>query len=216
MDYSTLYKYRASSIWYQKNLELRKHLFKAKIIPKLKEWKIFESHTKMVDIGCGQGDKSDIISRNLKNNSSLISLELSQHMINSAKKRYPRLGDKIIRDDALLLSKLKGLYDVMFYIQILQHFTHKQIETAISKAIQFLTPNGKIITINTYKPEKGILNKYFSLSQYWYERLFKIQSGSYKNLTVSDMCNIFTKFGLIMTGRYSAGCIIQVLCFQKK
>ncbi len=108
MDYSTLYKYRASSIWYQKNLELRKHLFKAKIIPKLKEWKIFESHSKMVDVGCGQGDKSDIITRNLKNKSSLISLELSQHMINSAKKRYPRLGDKIIRDDALLLSRVSS------------------------------------------------------------------------------------------------------------
>lgn len=214
MDHSTLYQQRASSIWYQKNLELRRQIFKSNIIPRLKSAGLFSPPVRVVDVGCGQGDKSDIIAQHLNSDSSLVSLELSPDMIKTAKRRYPRLGNRIVRDDALSLGKLSGKFDLMFYIQILQHFTADQVETAISKAVNFLAPAGKIITINTYRPDRGPAARFFPQIQKIYEQAFRIKSKSYKNLTVTEMRELFGRYGLRLTGRFSAGLTIQVLCFS--
>lgn len=206
-----LYLRRAESFFYRKNLEFRKYLFSRNVIPRFVEWGIFQPNIRMVEIGCGHGDKLHLIFQNAKEGSTLIGLDVSSEMLIKGKAKYPDLANIMFQGDAFKLDKLVGKYNVLFYLQILQHFTKDQVKKCLTIAKAYLKSNGKIVVMNTFVPEKPLSRKIFLALKFLYAKLFTMNPDEYRNLTESEFVKIADGVGFRLTKRTSAGFTIRAL-----
>ncbi len=106
----------------------------------------------ILEIGCGQGFNSFLLSKNRSN--KVTGIDLSKRDITIAKKRYPHVNFKIMNAEKL---KFKNNYfHTIYAIEILEHVDN--LDKVLNEVKRVLKKEGKlIISVPHYKSEKWLL-----------------------------------------------------------
>lgn len=173
----------------------------------------------VLEIGCGRGDSTLYIGKRVN---SVIGIDYSKAAIqiaNNIKKEYPsRIRKKIkffvMKADSLSFKSRP--FDMIIFIDTMDHLNNKEVENTFKEMLRVLAPNGrifiktcsnKILLEKTYKYYIFPLNRLIT----WLDK--KIKKVDYKSLPYNprtkeasqqhinepdyfSLINIFKKFGL--------------------
>lgn len=107
---------------------------------------------KILEIGCGQGFHTYLLSKNKSN--QVVGIDLSLEDINIAKKRYPDVRFKVM--NAEKLSFKDNTFDEVYALEILEHVD--SVDNVLNEVKRVLRMGGRFIaSIPYYKSEKWLL-----------------------------------------------------------
>lgn len=107
---------------------------------------------KILEIGCGQGFYTYILSKSKKN--KVVGIDLSKEDIKVAKKRYPRVNFKVMSAEDLNFKSED--FDIVYAIEVLEHVD--DIEKTLDEIARVLKSGGKFIaSIPFYRSEKWLV-----------------------------------------------------------
>lgn len=209
------YNNRASKLLNRVVLRIRAAYYRIFIVPTIKRF-IEETskdgstiiNWKIVEVGCGAGDKmAQTIDWLLWDSFQFVWIEPSIWMRNIAQERF--LGDPRIIITEWLAEDLKNIEDwsisMIFYIQILHHLRDKT--TAIQEAYRVLKPGWHIYILDTFTPPSvdtlcwKFNRKVFEIMSEFYADVIK--TSEYHNITTWEMEQIITEVWFKLNTRYS-------------
>jgi ubiquinone/menaquinone biosynthesis C-methylase UbiE len=117
---------------------------------------------RILEIGCGQGFKSHVLSNNKKN--LVVGIDLSKKDLKIAKKRYPDI--KFMYMNAEKLSFKKNYFDEVHAYDILEHVDH--LDLVLNEVNRILKKGGRFF-----------INIPYHKSEYW---LLKIRPSFHKEI----------------------------------
>lgn len=146
---------------------------------------------KILEIGCGQGFNTYLLSKKTQNR--VIGIDLSKKDIDISKQRYPNVDFIVMNAEKL---KFKDNYfDFIYAIEVLEHVNH--LGKVLNEIKRVLKPGGKLIaSIPYYKSEKWLLkirSTYFN--EIHHVRIFK------KN----ELDNMLVNNGFILSKKRKKG-----------
>ncbi len=194
-----IYQRRATSRLYKGRLAIGRELFDRRAIPELRRQGIFEPESRVIEIGCGQGDKLDTLAREINHGSTIEGVDISASMLEEGRRKYPHL--KTTQDDARRLDTLEGEYDLILFLKMLQHLTLVEVIAALGKASEHLSPNGKIVILNRILAEEGLEKVFWQWLINLYAKGFGLDSSEYHNLDIAELEAIFRELRLRITAR---------------
>lgn len=107
---------------------------------------------KILEIGCGQGFYTHILSKSKKNN--VVGIDLSGEDIKIAKKRYPGVNFKVMSAEDLKFKNKN--FDTIYAIEVLEHVNN--IGKTLDEVARVLKSGGKLIaSIPFYESEKWLV-----------------------------------------------------------
>lgn len=125
------------------------------------------SNKTILEIGCGQGFNTHILSKRNK----VIGIDLSKEDIMIAKKRYPKVHFMIMNAENLKFKS--NSFDIIYALEVFEHIDN--LNKAVSEIKRVLRKNGRlIVSIPYYRSEKWLLKlrpTYFS--EIHHVRIFK-------------------------------------------
>lgn len=209
------YDNRANKLLNRAVLRIRAAYYRVFIVPTIQRF-IEETskdgstiiNWKIVEVGCGAGDKmAQTIDLLLWDSFQFIWIEPSVWMRNIAKERFKNDKKVIITEwSAEDLNILKNeSVDMIFYIQILHHLRDKI--TAIQEAYRVLRPGGHIYILDTFTPPSvdtlcwRFNRKVFEIMSEFYANIIK--TSEYHNVTIWEMEQILTRAWFKLNTRYS-------------
>ncbi len=113
---------------------------------------------KILDIGCGDGKITNLFSKYLNKDSSILAIDFSAHLINTAKKYYS--NSKIEYDCVNVLElNIDEKFDIIYSYAVLQYFSIEQFHELSILLNKFKNTNGIICHMSI--PNKEHLLKYY-------------------------------------------------------
>lgn len=106
----------------------------------------------ILEIGCGQGFNTYLLSKDKQNN--VIGIDLSKEDIEISRQRYPNINFLIMNAEKLTFKN--NSFDVVYAIEILEHIDH--LDKVLSEVKRVLKKGGKfIVSIPYHNSEKWLL-----------------------------------------------------------
>lgn len=107
---------------------------------------------KILEIGCGQGFNTFLLSKNKKN--KVVGIDLSKKEIEIAKKRYPNVDFKVMNAEDLKFKS--NSFDIVYAIEVLEHID--SLKKVLSEIKRVLKKGGWLmVSIPYYKSEEWLL-----------------------------------------------------------
>lgn len=118
----------------------------------------YENPMKIIDIGCGPGNSTNVLAKKFPN-ASILGIDLSENMLEQAKKNYPQLDFKV-GDVSKCLGDLGNDFDIVFSNACIQWVpNHHEI---LKQMMNILKPQGILAVqtpMNFEEPVHKIMNQ---------------------------------------------------------
>jgi ubiquinone/menaquinone biosynthesis C-methylase UbiE len=179
---------------YRGRLSFEGSLFKAYGIPVIRE-KV-QGASRIIEVGCGQGDKLKAIGNCTSANIELGGIDSSEKMLEGARAKYPELAVNLRLDEALNPTTLDGEYDMILFLKVLQYFSQEEIEACLKQYMAHLSEEGVIVLLNRFVSENGFKQKWDKFLLRLYAKIMGFNPSDYRNLKFSELDEVILETGL--------------------
>lgn len=144
--------------------------------------KFVKKSDKVVDLGCGTGYGSFLISKYVK---SVVGVDINHEAINYARSNYRAKNLEFKIGDIYTTSQVKHVYDVVCMFEVVEHLSNPTI--ILKKIKNVLTENGVFIistpNANFSSPDGKIVTKYH-FKEYKYNEFLELLSTVFKDVAL--------------------------------
>ncbi len=151
------------------------------------------------DYGCGSG----FLLNHLANNYKVAGIDYGEENLKNAANLIgtnPNLIGLYHTND---IEQLAGSFDVIYFVETVEHLLPDQIETTLNKLRKLLKPNGTLICTTPYDEDLSLQEVYCPETRKTFHRYQHVSS-----FTEATLCNFFRPYGFedetVFTTNFSA------------
>ncbi|MCK5461139.1 class I SAM-dependent methyltransferase [Candidatus Gracilibacteria bacterium] len=207
-------------------LKIRAVIFEGTYINFLEEVGFFEdisffenNSIDVLEVGSGFGNKLSVLKRMIGTQAELIGVDLDFQRTQNA--RQKKEGIDFVCGNATELPIDSKKASSIFFCQILHHLSLEELKIAIKEAKRVLVPSGKLVVVETFKPEvsEGFKRQIFDVLAQIYKTT--LGYGKYYNTTQEELVTEMRKQDFQLTNdmktqnQFNKFLISNLLVFEK-